>query len=318
MAWAYVHLTDRMRKPKPQPPRHSIEKIGGAMPVTICSAGPGQKGGGYLVFHETWVEVVLKPESAWKQATKAKRKASNKLTRPDGTWNVWFLLSRAYVLSQESIREADRELGPADTLTQAANQLRSAGKARARAADARIHAILEAGAIGESVPCDVASSDADFISWFEEQMELRSEAKDREFLECVNGYVRAAQGLQDGYPDDVMQLSRALAEQAALFGAPPTKESVRVALGEIEAARLNKAEAIQHQHPEKRDGFRQTGVAADLIDRNTFTRLLNRTGFSWLPNGKTGPRRRDTEGKGRSVEASEYHLPSRNKRRPPA
>lgn len=293
------------------------------MPLKIYSAGPGQVGGGCLVFHETWVEVALNPESAWRTATKAGRKDSNKLKRPDGTWSVWFLLSRAFVLSKASIKASKREIGPADNEKEAEVQLRNAGKARAMAEDARLHAILEAMAIGEKVPTETASTNHGFVDWFEGKRKERLAANDHEFDEAVRGFVRATRGLQDGYqpddgyPPDVLKFSRALREQASKAGRPPTKEAVRLAFGALVAAPRKKAAnvrlALEEAKRDKRSG--QRGPAGrnpwdglsifavreerapivgssetDVIDADTFTRLLERTGFSWLPGGKTGPK----------------------------
>lgn len=279
------------------------------MPFTMYSAGPGQVGGGHLIFHKTWVDVVLKPDSAWKQATKAKRKDSNKLTRPDGTWNVWFLLSRSFVLSKESIEETERETGPANTGKEADNQLRSAGKARALATDARLHAILEACVIGDDIPTEVASTNHAFVTWFEARMAERLDSNDHEFVEAVNGFVRAATGLQLGYPQDVLKFSRALREQASKAGEPPTKEAVRLALGKELLESLIKAKAIQNPSMGQKRDFRQGCDAFDIIDPNTFTRLLKRTGFSWLPNGKTGPGRQKKAGRGDGVDTFELLPP---------
>lgn len=317
-----------MRKPKSTPPKYrltettgmkttSTETAGtetrGRNPFRMYSAGPGQTGQGRLVFHDTWVEVVLNPDSAWRSATKAKRKDSNKLKLPDGTWNVWFLLSRALVLSKEADAESEREMGPAHTLTEANNQLRSAGKARAMAADARLHALVEACVIGMEIPHEAASTNHDFVDWFEGQMAERLNANDQEFVEAVSGFVRAAAGLQVGYPQDVLKFSRVLREQASKAGGPPTKEAVRLAFGEESLGSLAKAEAVQKPSPSSNSGSRQRKTAADVIDPNTFTRLLKRTGFSWLPNGKTGPARQKKVGKGNSVEAFDLLLPKKSR-----
>jgi hypothetical protein len=296
-----------MRKPTRKPPKHQVDKIDGPMSFTIYSAGPGQVGGGYLVFHKTWVEVVLKPDSAWKQATKAKRKDSNKLTQPDGTWKLWFLLSRALVLSRESIMEAEREIGPAHSEEESENHVCSAGKIRAMAAEMRSHAILESFVMGENIPLEVASSDNAFIDWFEARMAERFDENDQEFLEAVNGFVRAASGLQSGYPRDVQALSTAIRKLAWEVGGPPSKASVKLALGKEFVELFAKKEAIKYASKGSIGRSPQGKKSADLIDPNKITRLLNRAGFSWLPNGKPGPQLQTKAGKGRGVETFDAH-----------
>jgi len=311
-----------MNQPTEKKPKHQIYTIDGPMPFEMYCAGEGQAGGGYLVFEEWGVRVVLKPEAAWRTATKAKRKASNKLTDAEGNWNIWFLLARALVLSLESLEEAERGIGPADTMQEATNQLRSAGKARAMAADARQHALLQALTIDDTIPIEVAMTERTFIVWFEALMAKRLAANDTAFVETVNGFIRAANGLQKGYPSDVLQFSRVLAEQARLAGGPPTKANVRQALGVAEAMAEN---VKQSMNPAKLPSKEEVSIwasqqpvhqseHADLIDPNTFTRLLERSGFGWLPNGKTGPQRQVKSGKGRSVALFDFTTPKRKER----
>lgn len=300
-----------MKKPTSQDPKYRTILFPKPMFFTLYCAGEGQVGGGYLVFHKTWVDVVLKPEAGWKQATKAKRRDSNKLKGSDGTWNAWFLLTRAFVLSRESIEEKVREIGAANTMNEAANQLRSAGKARAMAADARLHAILEAFANGLDIPKDANSTDYAFIAWFEERIDEKLDATDSEFIEAVNGFYRAARNLQKGYPRDVQRFSRVLREQATRTGGPPTKEDMRNALGAKETKSLAKSESVRASLAGEMIEIVSGAASSDIFDPDTLTRLLKRTGFSWLPNGKPGPRRKDKSGKGKDVEHLELNLPKR-------
>ena len=50
--------------------------------IMYC-AGEGQAGGGQLVFDEQGVSVLLKPESAWRPATKAKRNEVQRISEPN-------------------------------------------------------------------------------------------------------------------------------------------------------------------------------------------------------------------------------------------
>jgi hypothetical protein len=276
---------------KSSSPKYQTYEVGSPLPFTIYCAGEGQEGGGYLVFEESHVRVVLRPESGWKTATKAKRKDANKLRDSGGNWSIWFLLARAFALSRESLEEAIRGIGPADTMKQAANQLRSAGKAAAFASDARQHAILEALKAGYDIPLEAASTEINFTEWFEAMLAGRLAANDSNFVDAVNGFIRATNGLQKGYPSDVIKFRRVLAEHAWTEGCPPTKGQVREALGVELAKSFGNAEKLKQSHSKGDEKFVQRDSSSDLIEPNTFTRLLKRTGFSWLPNGKPGLRR---------------------------
>lgn len=278
------------------------------MPFTMYSAGPDQVGGGYLVFHETWVDVVLKSDSAWKQATKAKRKESNKLKASSGNWNVWFLLVRAFVLSRESMEENEREIGPAKSIKEAENHLMSAGKASAMASDARLHAILQALASGIEIPLEAGASDYTFNDWFEWNMVEILDVGNSALISAINGFYQAAMRLQKGYPVDVLKFIRALREQAWKAGEPPTKESIRKALGSELNKSMNKEEAIQSPSREIENRSKSNDITTDRFNPKQLTRLLSRTGFNWLPNGKAGPRRQNTEGKGRSRDEFKLNL----------
>lgn len=304
-----------MRKRVLRPPEYSVIQIDGPDGATIYSAGSEQEGGGLLIFNETWIEVILKPESAWRQATRAKRKLNNKLILDSDTWNAWFLLTRAMVLSREAIEESKREMSGASTLREAKNQLVSAAKARAVASDARRHALMEALSQGMDIHHELAASDWTFTSWFEDQMIMRAAANDHHFIECVNGYARAANGLQKGYPSEVLQFSRALEKEASRCRKPPDKERVRMALG-----RILKVAELRAKNPGAPTGKvvdeeSLSDALCDIVDPNTFTRLLKRTGFGWLPNGKPGPRRQTKSGNGLSAEVIEVNLPKQKRRR---
>lgn len=304
-----------MRKRVVRPPEYSVIEIDGPDGSTIYSAGPEQEGGGLLIFNETWIEVILKPESAWRQATRAKRKLDNKLILDSGTWNAWFLLTRAMVLSREAIEESKREMSGASTLREAQNHLVSAAKARAMASDARRHAIMEALSQGMDIHHELAVSDWAFTSWFEDQMIMRADANDHHFIERVNGYARAANGLQKGYPSEVLQFSRALEKEASRCRKPPDKEKVRLAIGRIIKADELRAKNLRAYSGEVVDEESLCDSECDIIDPNTFTRLLKRAGFGWLPNGKPGPRRQTKSGNGVSAEVIEVNLPKQKLRR---
>ena len=313
-----------MKPPTGKPPKYQALTVKGPLSFKMYCAGEGQAGGGHLIFEGMGVvRVILKPESAWRAATKAKRNASNKLKDAAGNWKIGFLLARALVLSRESLEEAERELAPADTMKQATNQLLSAGKARAMAADARLHALNQALTIDDTIPIEVAMNERTFIDWFESMMAEWLAANNSDFVDAMNGFIRAASRLRKGYPADVLQFRRVLAEQARLAGGPPTKSSVRQALGAEEAKKLAKAEKLANSmKPPIKDGSNiwiseqlvKGEAASDLIDPNTLTRLLERTGFTWLPNGKPGPKRQVKSGKGRCVEHFDLKIPKRKGR----
>lgn len=279
------------------PPKYRLTETTGRNSFRMYSAGPGQTGQGRLVFHDTWVEVVLNPDSAWRTATKAKRKDSNKLKLPDGTWNIWFLFSRAFVLSLDSIAESGREMGPATTQNEALNHLRSAGKAHSIAAEARRHAGLEALMAGEELPLEIFASDWAYIEWFEQKRAEFRQAEDGELTESVDGFVRAADALRPGYPLDVLLFSRALREEAVIAGGPPTKEQVRLSFGRELQRAQSAADLVKPSGDGKVIRSGKGSAEPDIVDPNTFTRLLKRAGFDWLPNGKPGPRRHTKAGR---------------------
>ena len=318
--------------------RYQTYAMDGPMPFEMYCAGEGQPGGGYLVFEEWGVRVVLKPESAWRAATKAKRKASNKLANSDGSWNVWFLLSRALVLSKTALAESERGMGFASSVNEAAHQLASMGKAIALASDARAHALTMLFDNDKNL-LKVARTERAFIDWFGAKLADKLAEGDFAFVDSITGFVRAAHGLPDsGFPSDVLKFRKVLAEQALLAGGPPTKSSVRLALGDEDAKGQSKAEGLGldpfHESGKagkrpKSPGHEDVSIWAnrtdsqsdqttktfgkwvsrasspplpnqplsmksaittrgkdDTFDESVFKRLLERTGFSWLPKGR--------------------------------
>lgn len=296
-------------------------------------AGEGHEGGGKLIFMDGVVRAIPEPESAWRTATRDNRGAGQKIRDDYGNWSVWFLLARALVLSRESLDEAEREITPANSEGQATVHLARAGKARALARDARTHAVLYAATMSVEIPIEVAANDKDFIDWFGIYFGSASvdpiSRGDFTLVFMLKGYVDAANRLPtSGYPDDVIEFCRVLAKAAHAQHGPPTKASVRLALGAEKerlanlqrknrsAAADKRATAATGQREVGRnsrytgersiwaDTLHEVSKAAppaefDLVDMNTFNRLLKRTGFQWLPNGKPGPKRQKSAGTGR-------------------
>jgi hypothetical protein len=293
-----------------------------------------KSGVGLLLYDQGVVRVIPMAESAWKSANRAGWKAERKLRNAEGDWSVWFLLSRALVLSRTSLIEAERGIGPACSEIEAERQLRSAGKAQALAADARQYALLQALMHDESIPLEVAATEVNFIEWFGCILANRLAEGDFKFVETVTGYAKAAYRLpQSGFPSDVKSFCRILARLARETGEPPTKEKLRLALGAEETKKLAKPERVSSagdpseksiwsessqpesasetiRGPDKPGKWVRRGAmppvqrksdvppqgSNEVFDESKFKRLLKRTGFEWLPMGKTGPKRKQTSG----------------------
>lgn len=211
---------------------------------------------------QTNARVIPAPESAWSRATKANRKSENKLKDSQGNWSLWFLLSRALVLSRESLDEAVREMAPADSLLEAHFHLQSAGKARALGADARRHAILQAMIEGMDIPNEAAAAERAFIDWFGAVLADRLAAGDFGFVDTITGFVKESHRLpQGGFPADVKQFCRVVARMAEKCGGPPTKASVKKEIYKLDSN----------------------------LSEKSFLSLMKRAGFEWLPHGKSGP-----------------------------
>ncbi|MCX6875954.1 MAG: hypothetical protein NTW21_19420 [Verrucomicrobia bacterium] len=283
--------------------------MSGKVQFALHSAGPGQSGKGTLVVTDFGVRVNPVPEAAWKAEAGGNRKPGHKLVDSAGRWNTWFLLARALVLSRDALDESERALAPVATKEQADSDLKAHARAMFSASEARRHALTQfmtekydaakaaakaaakvANAANAAKAADAAdaadaaaarakaarakadgfdieggATERAFVNWFGSELAdrlSRGEEEDIQFAESVIGFVRLAHSMRQDFPAEVRSFYNCLAQQAKKAGGVPTKESVRLGLG----------------------------GGMDTFDTDKFKALVKRTGFGWLPQGKSGPK----------------------------
>jgi hypothetical protein len=212
--------------------------------------------------------VVVEPDpaAAWRSGAGGRRREENKLVDQNGQWKSWFLLTRALVLSRDALDESERAMSPADSFEKAASDMKAHALAMHRATEARQHAVMQflmERDSGEDFDIGVAASNRGFINWLGGVLADRLSMGDFDFVDAVTGFARAAHEMPSDFPKAVREFCKCLRVQAKKAGQPPTKEAVRLELG----------------------------GGKDTFDTEKFKVLLRRTGFGWLPQEKTGPRR---------------------------
>lgn len=237
-------------------------------------AGDGQDGGGVIIFDNLGVHAIPAADTAWREATKGNRKDANKLRATDGSWKLWFLLTRARVLTEDALAAGECELAPVDpvevalmyppitALDYAARQMREASIARHLAVQARQHVIIYALAVDASISIEMVRDEQLFIAWYWGIIAGRTAVGDLALVEAVKGFAEIVKRMPQDVPAEVRDLCFAIAAAAQRVGDVPTKREVR-----RETAKTNWVYDDERLHRE----------------------LRKRAGFQWLPQDKSGP-----------------------------
>jgi len=265
-------------------------EMSGPLTATVYFAGPGKKGEGRLVFDDSGIRIVPNAEAAWRVVNRASWSKSNRPTHPDGSWKLLFLLSRAYALSLEQLESAAQALGPTQLedeeakAREAMSHLRRASRSEKLANDARLHALLTATAAGIDVDDSLGWDASGYAGWFK----CLRETLPAEREEQVRAFLLTVDSTPQEFPPDLRRFFRALWEAARKAGEPPTKERVRIELGRTETARVER-QLKPGLDPVVTEAL-ITEKGADIVPQKQFQRLLERSGFQWLPQGRPGPK----------------------------
>ena len=257
------------------------------------SAGPGQTGGGVLIFDDQSVRAIPCPESAWASMSCGNWSSNSRPNLDSGEVNPLFLIARAYVISLYALKKSELLFEPAESQEIAWEQIRNDTRASNWAKDARLLAVTNSSLINDSSALDYVADARVFCDLVKVLMKNRKTPEDAKSSDTLKKLAdRIAVGLEptlthiekrDRYKlengkyleplkpspeqeEKIFELCKVIAVTASKNGTVPTKADVR---GALKSHRLQSLKEISEV-------------------TNRFGEMLIRIGFEWLPAGKAG------------------------------